>query len=85
MRGKDGRMKRESKKTSFEVLSTTLKPFAGERDGAMHKWGGVGRKRGMTGMQKRLLLSPVALMWAEDKVRLEIGMPGARWEKREGA
>lgn len=39
----------------------------------------------MTGMQKRLLPSPVALMWAEDKVRLETGMPGARWEKKERA
>lgn len=24
-------------------------------------------------------------MWAEDKVRLEIGMPGAQWEKKERA
>lgn len=37
----------------------------------------------MTGMQKRLLLSPVAFMWAEDEVRLEIGMPGAPREKKE--
>lgn len=36
-------------------------------------------------MQKRLLPSPVALMWAEDKVRLEIGMPGAQWGKKERA
>lgn len=39
----------------------------------------------MTGMQKRLLPSPVALMWAEDKVRLEIGRPGAQWGKKERA
>lgn len=37
----------------------------------------------MTGMQRRLLLSPVALMWAEDKVRLETGTPGAQWGKKE--
>lgn len=37
----------------------------------------------MTARQRRLLLSVVALMWAEDKVRLEIGMPGAqRGEKK---
>ena len=29
--------------------------------------------------------SPSALMWAEDKVRLEIGMPGAQWRKKERA
>lgn len=28
-------------------------------------------------------LSPTALMWAEDKVRLKIRMPGAHWEKKE--
>lgn len=46
----------------------------------MHKWGGEEKKRKeegvrMTGMQERLLPSPMALMWAEDKVRLEIRMP----------
>lgn len=54
---------------------------------------GVGRRSGgkgkegekMTGMQKRLLHSPMALMWAEDKVRLEIGMPGAPKKKQEQA
>lgn len=36
-------------------------------------------------MQKRLLFSLVALMWAEDKVRLEIGMPRAQWGEKEQA
>lgn len=46
----------------------------------MNKWGGEEKKRKeggvrMTEMQERLLPSPMALMWAEDKVRLEIRMP----------
>lgn len=41
-------------------------------------WGGKEEERGgvrMTEMQERLLPSPMDLMWAEDKVRLEIRMP----------
>lgn len=53
------------------------------------EWGekqGRGREgERMMGMQKRLLLSPMALMWAEDKVRLEIGMPEAHWGERKRA
>lgn len=54
----------------------------------MHKRGGeeeeeekVKNGEKMTGMQRSLLCAPTALMWAEDKVRLKIGMPGAQWEK----
>lgn len=53
----------------------------------LHERGGEREREeeGMTGTQERLLLSPVALMWAEDKVRLVIGMPGAQWGKKERA
>lgn len=77
---KDGGMKKKRVKNFFWSTFCKIKALAGERDVVMHKWG-----ERMTGMEKRLLLSLVALMWAEDKVRLEIGMPGAQWKKKEWA
>lgn len=42
-----------------------------------------GRREDDRDAQETAPLSPVALMWAEDKVRLVTGMPGAQWDKKE--
>lgn len=86
----DGGMKKERVNTSFEVLFYNIKALVREHDGAIYKYGGEKQGSGkegekMTGMQKRLLFSPVALMCTEDKVRLETGMPEAQWRKKEQA
>lgn len=51
-----------------------------------HAGWGVGKKeRGWHGCRRDCSFSAMALMWAEDKFRLEIGMPWAQWKKTERA
>ena len=77
----DGRMEKDK---NFEVLSCNIKALVGN---VMQPYLTIraGSRGGREDDSEAELLSVVALMWAEDKVRWEIGMPAAQWGEKKRA